>query len=109
MNEADEILSDKTLEETASTFDLCDLKIRPDPLPALKSLNQPTLNLSPSSSRSILISLSKKIYETPCFSKDKGTSNSLGISNPLVSENLENKRIVSRKNIVSKLFYLKKH
>ena len=48
--------------------------------------------------------LSEEIHETSYFSKDKRISNSLEISNLLVLVNPENKRIVSRKNIVSKLF-----
>ena len=109
LNQADGISSNETLQETASTLDLCDLKIRSDPLSVLKSLNQPTLKLSPSFSRSILIPLFKEIHKTSCFFKDKGTSiplgisNYLGTSNLLVSENLENERIVS------KLFIPKKY
>ena len=97
----------------ASTFDLY-----PNSLPEFKSLNQSILNLSPSSSRFSSISLSEKIYEISYFFEDKEittlleTSSSLGINNLLVlgtttllvSENPENKRIVSNKNIVSKLF-----
>ena len=63
--------------------------------------------MSPSSSKTILISLSKEVHEISYSSKDRGTSNSLRISNLLVSENSENKGIVNRKNIVSKLFISK--
>ena len=79
------------------------------------------LTPSLSSSRSSLILLSEKIHEISYFSKDKeinnslsinnllvlGTSNPLGINTLLVSENSEDKRIVSRKNIVSELFISK--
>ena len=82
-------------------------------------MNQPILNPSPSSNRSILIPLSKEIHEISYFFKDKGTSsplrissslkisNSLGTSNLLVSKNSKDKRIVNKKNIVSKLFISK--
>ena len=112
LNQVDRILSDETLEETTSTCDRCYLEIRPESLLALKILNQPTLNPSPSSNRSSLILLSEKIHKTSYFSEDKGTSspletsNSLGIGNLLVSKNPEHKRIVCRKNIVSELFIL---
>ena len=93
LNQFNRILSYETLEETTSILNLCDLKIRPDSLTKLHSLNQPILNLSSSSLRFSLIILSEEIHETSCFSKDKeinnllvlGTSNSLGSSNLLVS------------------------
>ena len=77
------------------------MKTRLDSLSEFKSLNQPILNLSSSFSRSSLIPLSEEIHKTLYFSRDKGTSSSLGISDLLVSENLENKRIVS-KSFISK-------
>ena len=113
LNQADKTPSDEIFEENTSIFDLCvstcdlfDLKTKPNSLPDLKSLNQSLL-----SNRSIFIS--KEIHETSCFSKDIGTSSplrtsiSIGINNPLVLKNTEDKRIVSRENIVSKPFISK--
>ena len=112
LNQFDRISSDETLEENTSIFDLCasTCDLWPDSSPEFKALNQHILNLSPLSSRSSSISLSEEIHETSYFSKAIETSspleisNSLDLSDLLVPENLEGKRIASKENMVSRLF-----
>ena len=112
LNQFDRIFSYEIYEKNISTSNLCDLKIRPD------SLNQSILTPSLLSGRSRSIPLSEEIHETSYFSKDKridslGTSNPLeistavGINNFLDLKNPKDKRIVSRRSIVSKLSILK--